>query len=201
MGRLGVSCVNIKITLTLLRVHYIATRWQSTHSKLAYCKCQSYNHSFILHYTKIYIFHESTSGQMCKVQLIVWSNPDACKDNCIPLRSCLKNNPPRNFPFGAEMCRRSKASKITTQRLDDLEVWGFWKWRGHSRHLIKYTPSLHKTGHLSTLSLLIIPTTSQKSVSGRKHFKGRNFFLKQHHHIFLIVNPISFAQEYLMLNC
>lgn len=152
MGRLGVSCVNIKITLTLLlRVHYIATRWQSTHSKSAYCKCQSYNHSIILHYTIkyiIYIYYISPINirtDVKIVQLILWSNPVTCKDNCIPLCSCLTNNPPRNFPLALKCAGGAKRPKSQPSgwMIWRFEVSGSGEGTQDTCFLIKYTPSLY----------------------------------------------------------
>lgn len=117
----------------------------------------------------------------------------------------------QEFPLGAELCRESKASKITSQRLDDLEVWGFWKWWGHSRQLpFNNLITLYKTGHLSAHSLQIIPTTAKTAFTKwisqcrwLKHLKGRNSLLETRKPFFFFFysNSLSSVQEYLMSNC
>ncbi len=115
----------------------------------------------------------------------------------------------QEFPLGAKVCRESKASKITNQRLGDLEVWGFWKWWGHSRQLLFNNIITSLTGHLSAHSLLIIPTTNQPKIcitkwisQWLKRLKGGNSLLETRKpYLFLLVNSLSCVQEYLMSNC
>lgn len=143
------------------------------------------------------IFHQSTCAHSSANSFR--SNPVTCKDNCILLHSCLTNNPPRNFLLALKCAVGAKRPKSQPSGwiIWRFEVSGSGEGTENTCFSIKYSPSIYKTIQLSTLSLLIIPTTSQNQSTSQ----SENFFLKQEHHIFLIVNSISFAQEYLMLNC